>query len=343
MLLNAARMAVDQQRHDDPVEVLDHPEADTIDLSLAAATRKTAMEMLVHDLPPDLPWEILKDFKIGECFQCIKDLMEVKKSDNPEETNMESATKVWNFPAAPDDCFNKLHPARWLRAPLAPPVTWWKHVPLKLSHTLSSLPLEHLSLENSFAPPTIRKLHDRTKAVALNQLLTSNWSVETTAPRLKRQKFDSLEGGEASVGLVNEWDYKEPTSASQVQEAIQSYVAVMQHLHPFDWGPSAISITLSKMQYFHGNNIDKKEQLASIRAFADKAFLTNAGRASNKVPPLTVRELEDMALNTLRVRGRPAVFPLLRDFMAAGQPSQPNTNQPPANQKEYLLLYYVYL
>ena len=318
---NAARVDLARQRANDPQAAKPCQIQEEEDLSPAAVQRKSQMSALYQPLPPGLPsWETLAHLDPGVCIQYIENRRADTRDQKNEISSLSAATSEMLYPETIDDCLQQLHPARFLRASLAHHSLYWDQVPVKLENVVVSMPLAHLGIDNCFAPITIKRLHDRSHVITLNHLLKSNWAVETAAPILKRQKVVGTAGGDVGVDLVPQLNFKEPDNVRQVQEAIHSYVILMHRLHPADWGPLALSSTLTKWQYFFSNHISKAEQLLTLKLFVDKVLMTNASKAENKTPPLDVRELHDIAKDTLRDRGRPQVLPDLADQFGVPQP-----------------------
>lgn len=268
----------------------------------------------VMDIYPDLPnWESLKIMGLPFCVNMVEDRIRLGRKSKTQKSSMADATKKWRFPAAIDDFLLQLHPARFLRAPLSDPKEYWRFLPTKRTSYVTTMPLRHLGISNSFAPVTIRRLHDRTNIINLKELLAANWSVESAAMVTKNQRADRVAGDGSDIGLVTELNYQEPENSRQIQEAMQSYIILMHHLFPFDYGPLLITTTLHKYQFFYSSLINRAEQILTLKLFINKALHTNATKAENMVPPLDVFELDEMAKEALRERSRPQVVPDFRE------------------------------
>lgn len=73
--------------------------------------------------------------------------MESSKDSRSDIQSVEIVTTPRLFREAWDDCFEDLHPARFLRGSLADPKTFWGLVPVKHDPPLSSINLDHLALQ----------------------------------------------------------------------------------------------------------------------------------------------------------------------------------------------------
>ena len=88
------------------------------------------------------------------------------KGENVEVLRKDSRPPTVTFKEDRDNGYDRLHKARFLRAPLADPKKWMRQMPQKRSHIYKNIRLEHSGCENSLNDRTISSCHDR--AVALN-------------------------------------------------------------------------------------------------------------------------------------------------------------------------------
>jgi hypothetical protein len=69
--------------------------------------------------------------------------------------------KKTRFSSKSDDGFTKLHKARWLRLPLAPPDKYWKDVPRAHEQRFRHVQLAHYGAESQVNEKVVLSLHDR--------------------------------------------------------------------------------------------------------------------------------------------------------------------------------------
>ena len=93
--------------------------------------------MLMEDiygesLPKDLNWAILGQLEIRDIHATIDAKMKVLEKEAKSDTKgilaFQKVTEPVTLPGAVDDCRTQLHPARWLRMPVAKPDLWGKQV-----------------------------------------------------------------------------------------------------------------------------------------------------------------------------------------------------------------------
>ena len=69
--------------------------------------------------------------------------------------------KKVKFSKKADDGYTKLHPARWLRLPMAPPDKYWKRVPRAHEQRFRHLHLAHYGAKSQINEKIILGMHDR--------------------------------------------------------------------------------------------------------------------------------------------------------------------------------------
>ena len=296
---------------------------------VAVAEIKSLMEGLYGDtLPPGLPaWSTLARMDIQDVMAIVKARREVVANDRSDISAMQVITTPVPVPGGEDDCLVLLHPARFFRGSLAPPKDYWGQVPISHEPALAMIQVDHLALENIVSPTTVRKIHNRAAVITTKHLLASNANVEARPPVSKKRKLSDGSSDELEFGFVHEWAWLEPDSTAAIQEGMATYVALMQALHPVDYGPVALLSTLINFQWITSVEISPAEQRRLLSKYIDAALVNNASKAGNKQPPLTSKMLDDLALDTLRNSGFPAQFPHVRELWTAAKPTGQKNQQ----------------
>ncbi len=248
-------------------------------------------------------------FPLGDNITMIRHKIDLVAADRSDLTALQSISQLVPVAEGHDDCHKVLHPARFFRGSLSHPkvgsssssIFWfpptplplqefWSCVPIRHDPALSNIQLSHLALENAMSPATIKKLHNRSAVITTKQLLAANAAVESRAPVSKRRRVGDGSNDSLEVGWVNDYNWYEAENVAQIQvrhfllksipptiplllqEAAVAYVAVMQCLHPVDYGPVALLQTLVKFQHFFAMDLSGPEQRKLLTKYMDTVF-----------------------------------------------------------------------
>jgi len=172
--------------------------------------------------------------------------------------------KKTTFKKKADDGFARLHPARFLRLPLAAPEKYWKKVPKCHEQRFRHVQLGHYGAESQVNEKVILAMHDRQVPIELKMLLRANFHK------------DGGKGG----------DMAEPAEVRHIQEAVCNYLTVSQVLWPFDYGPLVIMRVLVENRWGEAAGADMRERVSLVSRFFNEVASDNSGRAVRGEPPL---------------------------------------------------------
>jgi len=186
--------------------------------------------------------------------------------------------------------------------PTTNPNDYWHLIPIKVKPVSLSLFLSHLGMENMISPKAIEYLHDRSKITEIKYFLRINQGVcelpNDSKPVIKK------DGSVCTTPLSSKW--KKAGKMFQVIDGLHAYVAVMGLLHPYDYGPMNILRNLNHWQFFMFRGAN---QLHSTIEVINAVLAVNANRAGQRIPPLTMDELDDLFRGTLRSLGGQSTLP----------------------------------
>lgn len=196
------------------------------------------------------------------------------------------------FKKGRDDGVSKLHPARFCRAPLAEPDVWWKNMPLKRRPIIRRIPLESLGGADQVSDKTVEAVHDRTRLLKLKHFFAGNLDVQSKA------KCRTTVNEDGSLREQVDWDWENPHSLNQAQEALVNYDAVHSNIWPLDRTPNIIWRVLVKYRWISAAS-SNDQKLKVICQFFENVSRCNATRAVNGQPPASYEKVEKILRQVL--------------------------------------------
>lgn len=206
-----------------------------------------------------------------------------------------------------DNGFKRLHPARFLRAPLGDIKKWWRNYPRIRSHMFKNLPLRFSGAHNKVTQKTIQCAHDRTKCLNFKMFHSGNLNV-TSRPlkKLERREDDG-------VFTTVDFQWEAPTSLSQVSEALLNYCSVLQQLFPLD--PSGLIIMRLVNKYnFASSAPTIADRISLISTFFNLVCRENSARAERKEVIMSYSEQEECLKGVLISAGVTSSVPAGRSY-----------------------------
>ena len=229
-----------------------------------------------------------------------------------------------------DDCYSKLHPARFQRYPLGKMKRWWKKVPRVHSHMYKNLPLRFSGAQNKLTQKTIQVSHDRSKCMSFKMFHSGNFGV-TSKPLKKIEKRE-----EDGVFSTLDFQWESPSTLSQVTEALLNYCSLLQMMWPYD--PTGIIMLRLVNKYNHISAAGTlSERISAITAFFNMVCRENSVRAGRKELILSFDEQEECLKEVLQKAGINSAVPSARSpFVAlpyqatSAKPRYANGSKPPS-------------
>ena len=209
------------------------------------------------------------------------------------------------IPAERDNGREYLHKARLLRKPLLEPKMWYQKVPVKREPIIRNLPLEACGGANQVSVQTIEDCHDRRVKLTLRQFFRGNWNVGG------RPKTETLKSEDGTLKRLIDFDWDNPQSLNNIQEAVANYMMVWLHIWPQDDTPIAFLKLLIRYKWIGaGSNMFIRREI--ISALFEFITSTNGTRAGNGQPPMTYDEMEKQLKIILQTNGVSSEIPLDR-------------------------------
>ena len=254
----------------------------------------------------------------------LSDLLTIAKFDNDNKKALEgdlSSTltrdkkpRTVKFKSAKDNGIKKLHPARFLRAPLGDIKKWWRHYPRVRSHMYKNLPLRFSGAHNKLTQKTIQSAHDRTKVLNFKMFHTANISV-TSKPFKKSERRD-----EDGVSTTIDYLWESPTTLAQVQEALLNFCSIQQQLWPLD--PSGLIMLRIVNKYnFASSASSLSERVALISTYFNMVCRENAARAERKEVVMSYADQEECLKGVLSAAGVNSAVPAGRSSFPPPMPA----------------------
>ena len=153
-------------------------------------------------------------------------------------------------------------------------------------------------MSNCVADSTIVDLHDRRNQLTLKKFLSENVSV-ANKPKVETR----TQNEEGSTSTLYDFNWKKPTTLSQVQEAVHNFCGILHWLYP--WDPSGLMLLrlMSKYRWIMAAQHDDKNRVEIIKTFVNLVLKKHAAAATNgKVIP-SYKELEELLKSTLTQNG----------------------------------------
>ena len=259
----------------------------------------------------------------------IKNIREIHKLDKSEAGDKKESMirdkkpKDVKLREGVDNCFNLLHPGRWLRMPLAPHSDWFFKTPTKRHEIYLSMDLEFTGSHNCVSDRTIIEMHDRRNQMTLKKFLTENINV-ASKPKVETRTQE----GDGSTSTSFDLNWVKPTSLSQVQEAVHNYCSIAHWLWPYD--PTGLSFLriMHKYQWLktaESHQGDNKARIELIKTFFNLCMKKVANSALNGKCVPSYMEMEDLLKSTLSQNGLSTEIPAFRKQFVKNN-SYGNTN-----------------
>ena len=234
-------------------------------------------------------------------YKLHKETEKAEKDDGDAAGLREGKHPFVKFKKQSDDRKAKLHSASFLRLPLTPVKKWYKKVPGKRSPYIKSMNLGFTGTENKITDVTIKKLHNRTKALELKHFWAGNLNATS-----KRTEVRQVNNGRVETSFDFEWT--NPISVGGVQEALINYACAIHPLWPMD--PTALIMLRVLITYKWLVNVYENKRVGIMVSFFQDVTRQNASRAANKEAPLSYDEQEKVLKNLLTVNNFKPEIPL---------------------------------
>ena len=162
--------------------------------------------------------------------------------------------------------------------------------------------MEFSGCEAAVSDKTIMLMHDRRNAVELKYFMPENSAV-TSKPMNKITRNSGAE-----IVTLEDFDWANPVSMRQVQEAIENYRSVLHLLWPMEVTGDLVGRLLLRYWWIAASNVPKVK-VAVVVAYFNKIQRLNAKRASNKTAPLSFEEHEKYIKEALAAHGLSSEVP----------------------------------
>ena len=168
-----------------------------------------------------------------------------------------------------DNSCTDLHPARFQRAPLASPRTWYHKVPTERTPVIiGAIPLEVTGTANLIPETTIKTMHNRAKKLTLEMFHTGSFD--------PKKVVDTADSYEAIYFQM---------------ECLGRYAAVNQQMYPLDTSPVTIYNVLQKYRWVVAAT-NGAVRRSIITTFFNSVMKLNASNFNSRLPPLKYAEME---------------------------------------------------
>ncbi len=139
-------------------------------------------------------------------------------------------------------------------------------------------------------------MHDRRNVVELKHFMSENAAVSGKPMKEIRRKE------EEAVVTIQDFNWSEPQSLRQVQEALENYKSLLHLLWPADQSGNITGRLLLKYWYVSAAQ-DSRTKVAVICSYFNAVQRLNAKRAANKACILSYEEHEKILKETLSAHG----------------------------------------
>ena len=178
----------------------------------------------------------------------------------------------------------------------------WANLPRKVLPVLADLRLKDV-WEGQINPSLAEKLHDRGAETKAKQWLSSNHGVEQRGGHV-RVDTDKTSG-------AFEYSYVEASGVHDAVGAIYNYAMALGSVRNEDKSGMVLLGVLHKIRFFAAARIEAKQQKNIIMDLFNDTLMMNAVRGRSMEPPLTFREVMDLAkekLNEVSLDGMASVM-----------------------------------
>ena len=244
-----------------------------------------ATQDLLDKMPPGISKECLEQMPLSRVHDLIN-LNKIMDSKARSASLIKQATELRSIPEHKDDRMKVLHPARMFPKPLAPPIEYWRDVPVKIEPVLPSIQLAHMGLEFGVSTRTLAMCHNRATPVEIKYFLRINKGV-TSLPVRTKQIHSSITG--QPIGTESDLPWKNATKMRQIMEGLLAYEAIYDSLHPYDYGPKNIVRAMFNWHFL----AFRPDQLSAAREIINSIMARNAELADELRPPLSMEQLDE--------------------------------------------------
>lgn len=167
-------------------------------------------------------------------------------------------------------------------------------------------------------------MHDRRNTVELKHFMSENTGVASKPMKEIRRKEDE------ELITISDFNWTEPQSIRQVQEALENYRAILQLLWPMDQTGTIIGRLLLRYWFISAVQ-DAKTKVSVICKYFNAVQRLNVKRAANRSAILSYEEHEKVLKETLAANGLRSEVPyegIHRVDRAEQGTSGPRANKP---------------
>ena len=247
----------------------------------------------INSLPRATVANVIAQSQMTEAINRQIKMKEDKADKSKGGLRKDEDVKTITIKEGDDNATNILHPQRFsLRPPLLKPESYWDLVPVKWPETNKRLQLAHLGLDHVISARTKEVVHDRSD-VTINIKMFSPINVMVGREGDSMTSRFKHESGGVKVEMLDKW--ADITTIGQLDEALDNLVRLWSSVWPFDYGPSNIKGVLSKHRNFAGSFDNMNTRKKILEDFINRTLGDNAVRAGQKLPPLSLKEVDDRA------------------------------------------------
>lgn len=228
-------------------------------------------------------------------YKFSKETEKAEKEENDDSSLKEGIQPTVKFKACEDDRQKKLAPASFIRLPIKKYRYWYKNVPVKRRPFIKPVDLEFTGTVNCVTDVTLKRLHDRTKALQIKHFFAGNLNVTTKKTEVRQ----ITESGQVETSFDFAWT--DPTNIHQLQEARITYACCLHPLYPTD--PTGLIMFRVLITFRWLSHIEENKRAKIIIAFIQDVLRQNASRAVNKEVILSFDEQMKVMKAMLTVNG----------------------------------------
>lgn len=207
--------------------------------------------------------------------------------------------KSVHFEAGEDDCFGKLHMARFLRMPLCPRDEIWGHVPVEIVDKYKNLDLKSIGVDCQVSEKTILKMHNRREILQLKFFYPGNAGV-SRGPMIETK----VKSGN-TVATVSDYNWANINNLKALRESIINFGLISQMLFPYDQSGYMFLKLYNNYHWLAGAGNDFK-RVSLIQEHFNLIMEANASRACRREAPSNFDETERSLKRLLENRNLPS-------------------------------------
>ena len=266
-------------------------------------------------------------YKLEDILALFRLSKEAKKAEKDEEDDLsvkEGSQPTVEFRRQKDDRRKRLHPASFMRLPIRKYKHWYKNVPVKRKPFIKSMDLEFTGTRNAVTDVTLKRMHDRTKALQLKHFFSGNLNVTSKKTEVRQV----TEAGKIETSYDYAWS--DPSTVHQIQEALVNYACCLHPLFPTD--PTGLILFRVLITFKWLVHVDEQKRSKIILAFVQEVLRQNSSRAVNKEEPLSFEEQRRIIKMLLTTSGYRPEIPLI-EARGPAPPAQRQREAAPDRQK----------